>query len=310
MSITQAYVDGRIGRGIQSATAPANSLASLAQRVISTQASGESMSLDFLGSVPGMAKWGDKRRKAKPVPYAWALKNEKFETSIVIPDEWFIADKTQNVDLRINQLIDKYSIWPGSLIATLLNNSASALAFDGEAFFSSNHVWGNSGTIDNAIDQAAATGTTPTADEFALGIMSAFAQMIGFKDDLGEPINENISSLVVVCGSTLAGTAMQAINSEQLDTGTGTRDNPVRGMESMGINIRLLASSRVTSTTKFYLLKNDANACPFIFGENPALMNRTVKDDRHDNDQWEFGVKAVGNAAYGLFTDAVEVTFT
>jgi phage major head subunit gpT-like protein len=310
VSITAGYVDGRIGRGIQNAVAPATSLASIAQRITNTIGSGESMSLDFLGSIPGMAKWADKRRRVKPVPYSWALQNDKFESSIVIPDEWLIADKTSNVDLRISQLVEKYSIWPGALVATLINNSATALAFDGKAFFASDHVWGDSGTIDNAIDQAAASGTTPTADEFAIGIMAAYAQMLGFKDDLGEPVNENISSLAVVCGATLAGTAMQAINGDQLDTGTGTRDNPIKGMGAQGVNIRLLANPRITSTTKFYLVKNDANACPFIFGENPALMNRTTKDNRHDNDEWEFGVKAVGNATYGLFTDAVEVTFT
>ena len=310
MSITTPYVDGRIGRGIESAVAPANSLASIAQRATNDSASGESTPLDFLGGVPGFTKWENKRRKSKPVPYTWSLQNEKFESSIVIPDEWLTADKTGNVNRRVDGLIQKYSIWPGALVASLINNSASALAFDGKAFFASDHVWGDSGTIDNAIDQAAASGTTPTADEFALGIMAAYAQMLGFKDDLGEPINENITELVVLCGATLAGTAMQAVTGDQLDTGTGTRDNPIKGMGAQGVNIRLLANPRITSTTKFYLVKNDANACPFIFGENPALMNRTTKDNRHDKDEWEFGVKAVGNATYGLFTDAVEVTFT
>ena len=310
MSITTPYVDGRIGLALTNAVAPANSLASIAQRTTNESASGESTPLDFLGGVPGFNKWKDKRRKAKPIPYAWSLQNDKFESSIVIPDEWMIGDKTDNVNRRIAGLVEKYSIWPGALVAALINNSASALAFDGKAFFASDHVWGDSGTIDNAIDVTAASGTTPTADEFAIGIMAAYAQMLGFKDDLGEPINENISSLVVVCGAALAGTAMQAINGAQLDTGTGTRDNPIRGMASMGVNISLVASPRVTSATKFYLIKNDPLACPFIFSENKSLMNRTVKDDRHDNDQWEFGLKAVGNAAYGLFTDAVEGTFT
>jgi phage major head subunit gpT-like protein len=310
MSITAPFVDGRMGKAIDTAVAPAYSLASLAALIPNNLSSGESINLDFLGAIPGFKKWQDKRQSSQFVPYAWSMKNEKFEDSIVVPDEWLINDKTGLVDMRIGQLVAKYAIWPGSLIASLINASETDKGFDGKAFFADDHVWGKSGTIDNKIAVAAAAGTTPTVEEFAQGILSAYSQITGFLDDQGEPINEAITDLKVVVGNALAGTALQAIQNTMLDTGAGTIDNPVKGLAAAGVKITLVASPRITLSSKFCMFNTSPNACPFIFSENTALRNRTIKDDRHDRDRWEHGLKAVGNAAYGMFTDAVLCEFT
>lgn len=310
MSITAPFVDGRIGKAIETAVAPAYSLAALAAMIPNNLSSGESISLDFLGAIPGFKKWTDKRQSSQFVPYEWSMKNEKFEDSIVVPDEWLINDKTGLVDMRIGQLVAKYAIWPGTLVASLINASESALCFDGKAFFADDHSFGKSGTIDNKITQAAASGTTPTVEEFAQGVLSAYSQITGFLDDQGEPINESITDLKVVVGNALAGTALQAIQNTMLDTGSGTIDNPVKGLSAAGVKITLVVSPRITLSSKFALVNTSPNACPFIFSENVALRNRTIKDDRHDRDRWEHGLKAVGNAAYGMFTDAVLCEFT
>jgi len=296
-----------------------NGLAALAVSVSSALPAGSSERLDFLGTVAPMREWQGSRQAVQPIEYNFSIKNRKFESSIMLPKDWIVNDKTGNVSQAMSQLSNRYAQWRPKLIADLLNNATVAgayAAFDGLSFYNAAHVYGTS-TVNNVIPFSTGAGPTLiTAYEAAKSLVKAIQQIITFLDDRGEPINEDITDLTVVvpalANSQMAAVFFQAINLPKLDTGSGSIDNPVFGIGKM-FNIHLLVTPRITGVN-VHVLNTSANAAPVVFQENLAERLMTIKgagsDFEHDHDAWEQGLKSVGNAGFGRFTDAVQIQYT
>lgn len=315
--ITDYGVKGLIGAGLRSKPTPMSGMIdALAKDVDSDVPEGSSERLDFLGSVPAMRKWIASRSAKKVMQQFHTAVLEKYEGTVDIPLGLLMADKTGQVAEIAGALPQRKRAWKNKLIFDMLNDGAGTdlLAFDGLSFFNDSHTW-NGRTYDNNLTHAAAVGTVPTANEAADAIVAAITAMYGFVDDQGEPINEDISSLTIVTNPTVGATILQAVNQDKLDTGTGTKDNPVKGwMSANNLKLNVIISPRHTDTDAMVLLNSSPNACPLVFIENRKLQSLTSKaagsDYEHDNDAWQYGIKAVGAAAYGRFTDAILTTFT
>jgi phage major head subunit gpT-like protein len=311
MAIYSHGVIAAIGRALRAATPQSNQLASLAFVYPSSLPAGAKDVLDFLGAVPAMRRWLGARNPSTPLQHEAALLLEKFESTIQLPLDWIDNDKTGLVQQRISQLTSRLlQLW-GKLVADLINAAETDLAFTGSAFFAGSHTFGKS-TIDNLIG-ASMAGAAPTPQEAAEGILAGWKAMAAFTDDQGEPCNEDLSSLAVVFAPTAADAYMQALSNDQLDTGAGTVDNPLRGLRG-SVTLRAIMSPRLTTGVHCHLFRTDAGAAPLVIGSNAMSRKVTSKaegsDFEHDNDAHEYGVKAVEGAAYGLITDACKVTFS
>lgn len=304
---------------ILTTTPLSNGLAALAFNIDSALPSGSSERLDFLGTIAPMREWIGTRTPVDPVEYNFSIKNRKFESAVLLKKDWLVNDKTGNIAMAQSQLANRYAQWRPKLIADLMNNAAAGgtyLAFDGQPYYSASHVY-NGIAVNNVV--AFATGAGPaliTAYEAAKSLVKAIQQIMTFLDDRGEPINEDITDLTIVVpaigNSQMAAVFYQAINLPKLDTGSGSVDNPVFGI-GKAFNIHLLVSPRITGTA-VHVLNTSANAVPFVFQENKAERLMTIKgpgsDFEHDHDAWEQGMKSVGNAGFGRFTDGVQLQYT
>lgn len=304
---------------ILTTTPLSNGLAALAVNVNSALPSGSSERLDFLGTVAPMREWVGVRQSVEPIEYNFTIKNRKFESTILLPKDWIVNDKTGNVSMAQSQLANRYSQWRPKLIADLMNNAAaggSYLSFDGLSFYNSAHTFGQT-TVNNVIPFA--TGGGPaliTAYEAAKSLVKAIQQILTFLDDRGEPINEDITDLTVVvpaiANSQMAAVFFQAVKLPKIDTGSGSVDNPVFGI-GMGFNLHLLVTPRIVGNS-VHVINTSANAVPFVFQENKAELLMSIKgagsDFEHDHDAWEQGLKSVGNAGFGRFTDAVQIQYS
>lgn len=311
MAITDYGVKAALGRALES-TPNSDLLANLAFKVQSQLPAGDGEKLDFLGMVPALREWVGARSAKKPLEHKATVVLKKFESTVQLPLDWINNDKTGLVQSQMSMLSQRYNPqWYGKRVATLINAAETGLAFDGIAFFASNHAWGDSGTIDNLLEYNASTADAPTANEAASAIVEAISAMQGFKDDRGEPVNENMSVVTIVAPTGAIGAAVtQAVKEKNLDTGTGVRTNPVLGL---GLTINVLVSARIT-VQRMFCINSSPGAVPFVFIENTGEFKKTMKgpgsDFEHDNDAWEVGIKAVGEAGYGRFTDATNTQFT
>jgi phage major head subunit gpT-like protein len=310
--ITDYGVKGLIYKAL-AATPMSDRLAALARRVDSTLPAGSAEKLDFLGMVPALRRWVGSREAKKILAYKYTVTTDKYESTIDIPLDWINNDKTGQVSQSAGQLVTRYNPqWISARVAYLLNNAATLLCFDGKAFFADDHVWGDSGTIDNKLEYNGTTANAPTALEAALAIVASYNAMLAFKDDRGEPVNEGISklALVVPAGGVIAAAVWQAVKQDRLDTGAGVLDNPVKGL---GVAIEVVPSARYTQN-RMLMINDSPDACPLAFVENKADFSLTSKaqgsDYAHDNDAWQYGIKAVGEAGFGRFVDATSTEFT
>lgn len=311
MAITDYGVKDALG--LKARTTPiSDALVMLALMVPSELPAGSGEKLDFLGAVPAMRQWVGPRSAKKPNEFKYQVTLKKFESTFDLPLDWVNNDKTTNVNNAIASLITRYKPqWYAQLIADLFNNGASDTCFDGAAFFSASHAWGDSGTYSNLLTFNGATNDAPTANEAASAICEAVSAMTGFKDDRGQPINEGLSKVVILvpAGGVMAASVRQAVSEKNLDTGTGVRSNPVLGL---GLEIQVVASARITAQ-RMFVVNASPGAVPVAFVENTKEFKETMKgagsDYEHDNDAWEFGLKAVGAAGYGRPTDATSTQF-
>jgi hypothetical protein len=311
MAITDFGVKGILHLALQD-TPQSDKLAELALQVDSQLPSGSAEKLDFIGMVPALREWVGARKSKQPIEYNYTVTLQKFESTIQIPLDWVNNDKTGNVKSSAAGLARRYNPqWRAKRVAVLINASETDTCFDGKSFFATDHAWGESGTLDNDITFNASTHTAPTVYEAAQAVVKAVNQFASFKDDQGEPINEGMSkvTIVVQAGTNLAAALAQAISLPTVDTGTGVITNPVKGL---GVQLELVASTRITLVDKFAAVNTSPGAAPFVFMENKADFKMSMKgagsDFEMDNDAWEYGVKAVGEAGYGRFTDAVLLT--
>lgn len=311
MAITDYGVKAALGKALES-TPNSDKLANLAFKVQSQLPAGDGEKLDFLGMVPALREWVGARSAKKPLEFKYNVVLKKFESTVQLPLDWINNDKTGLVQSQMSMLSQRYNPqWYGKRVAALLNAGATDLSFDGKAFFANDHAWGESGTIDNLLEHNGATADAPTANEAATAIVEAVSALSGYKDDRGEPINETMTSVTIVAPTGAIGAAvMQAVKEKNLDTGTGVRTNPVLGL---GLTIDVVVSARIT-VQRMFVVNSSPGAVPFVFIENTGEFKRTMKgpgsDFEHDNDAWEVGLKAVGEAGYGRFTDATSTQFT
>jgi phage major head subunit gpT-like protein len=319
--ITDYYCRGVLAK-VLTTTPMSNQLGGLAVNVNSQLPAGSAERLDFLGTIGPMREWVGQRQAAQPIEYSYTLKNKKWENTVQLPLDWIKNDKTGNVQMAFSQLGQRLDQWKAKLIADLLNNATAGgayVGFDGLAFFSASHAYGvgASVTVNNIVSYATSGGPTLiTPYEAAKGLAKAWQAMLSFLDDRGEPINEDITDLTVcvplVTGSQMGASFQQACFQDKLDTGSGTLDNPVSGLKR-AVNINLVLTTRLTGNN-VAVINSSPNAAAFVFQENMGERLITAlgagSDFEHKNDAWEYGLKSVGNAGYGRFTDAAQIQFT
>jgi hypothetical protein len=129
----------------------------------------------------------------------------------------------------------------------------------------------------------------------------------GFKDDQNEPCNEFLTDFLVMVPPPLLAQGLAATVSPVSDSGS---TNLIVAQNNF--RIRCVGNPRLTWTDKFALFGLNGTQKPFI---NQVEVDTTLSakaegsDFEHDNDAHEYGVKRVGNAAYGDWKKGCLVTF-
>ena len=311
-TLTERGILGRMYQRIE--TAPAGWIDEIAMRIASDQQSEEHK---WLGQVPAMSEFKGQRLIKGLRSSGQIIPNVEYEASIEVRKRELRGDKTGQIMARINGLVDRALTHPRTLISTLLLNGPSSICYDGQFFFDTDHSEGDSGSQSNDISadistypvSNAGTTTAPSAGEMAYAILAAIQAMYGFKDDVGEPMNEGASRFQVQVPISLLGAAMTATS--VLTFGAG-ESNPLAGLNINGqsIQISVIANPRLTWTDSFAVLRADQadGAAPFILQEEmPVTPNVEVVQNGkvlNYSADWD------GGAGYGFWQHGVYVTLT
>lgn len=276
----------------------------------------------WLGMTPVMREWIGGRQAKGFTSNGIDIRNKHFEATIQILKRDLRRDKSGQLRVRVNELADRAMTHWASLLSSLIVSGESVACYDGQFFFDTDHSEGASGTQDNdiAVDISAlptgdVTGshgstTAPSVGEMALSIQQAIQQIIGFKDDQGEPLNELAREFLIMCPTTLFSTAQAAVAVPFLPQGM---NNTLAAQNDY--RVRVAGNVRLNSswTTKFAVFRTDGQTKPFIRQEEQALELKAKAEGSEyefDNDAWEFGIDTWRNVGFGMWQHACLVTMT
>jgi phage major head subunit gpT-like protein len=276
----------------------------VAMRFASTQ---ESETYRWLGMVPPVREWRGGRQVRPLRSQGVTIVNKVWESTIRIDADEQRRDKSGQVMVRVNEMARRVATHPNKLITELMLSGTTALGYDGLPFFSTSHSEGDSGTQSNSISVDVGTPTAPTPTEMYTAVVAGLTQVLKLVDDQGEPMNEAAREFLVVVPMPLLPSTLVALSS----TTVSDFDNPLQRSEPFRVS--WVANPRLTWTDKFALFRTDGESRPFIFQEELPVQVQVLAEGSElevNENQHQYGVKAVHEAGYGFWQDACLVTLT
>lgn len=268
----------------------------------------ESETYAWLGMAPAMREWVGGRNAKGFRENGITIRNKTFEATMEVLVDEIRRDKTGQVMLRVAEMAQRANAHWASLLTTLIVAGASGLCYDGKAFFADDHAEGDSGTQDNNLTGAAATGTQPTAAEAEAAIMACVAAILNFKDDQGEPMNEGASSFRVMVPTAYLQPFAAVMSNEYIAAG---QSNLIKNID--GFNFKLTVNPRLTAVDRFYVFRADGQTKPFIRQEEEGISVSAIAEGSElefRENKHQYGIKAIRNVGYGYWQHACLYIFT
>lgn len=273
----------------------------------------DSETYPWLGQTPGMREWVGGRQAKGFRDNGITVANKHYETTVEILLRWLRRDKTGQAMVRIRELAARTNSHWASLLSTLLLNGPSTVCYDGQYFFDTDHSEGDSGTQSNDITvdistlPASVHGviTAPSVEEMQQSILAGIVQMLAFKDDQGEPMNETAQRFRVIVPAPLYIVASKAVALPIQNTAITDQRLP----REMSVDVSM--NARLTWTDSFSVFRADGSVKPFIRQqETPPQMKAKAEgsDFEFDNDAHQYGVDTWRNVAYGFWQHGCYVT--
>jgi phage major head subunit gpT-like protein len=275
-----------------------------------------------VGVAPAMREWLGEKQIKRLKDYSLTITNKDWESTLGVYLKDLNRDKTGQLMMKINELSQRGVEHDAKLLSALINtgdDGDDSLAYDGQFFFDTDHVVNNSGTINNDIsvdisalpigDTTGAHGTTtaPSAGEMALSILTAIQSLYGFKDDQGEPTNQNAKSFVIMVPTTFWAATQSGVSLSNLTQGF---NNP---LANFGMSLKVVQNPRLSWTTAFAVFVADQSRKPLIAqvedGPRVEVLGEG-SDHAFKNKEHLYSVIKSGNVGYGAFDKAVLVTLT
>lgn len=270
----------------------------------------------FASATPQMRRWVGGRNAKRLFAQSVSLKSEPFEATVVDFVKNWVYDKTGMLRKRVENFIGRsYTHWD-KLATEVLLLGESTYTYDGAYFFSASHSTGDSGTIKNLLTSSEISAlnvsstsavTTLEAADIIFGLLAYFQT---FKDDVGEPIHEDLSSMMVMVPSVHYGAFASAASAKTVTNGTITRDNPLAVMPDLNIVVK--ANTRLTDATKIYAFALNGDPAFILQQQGPVKMSSKAEgsDFEHDTDQWEFGMQASRTVGLFCWQAAIKATLS
>ncbi len=271
----------------------------------------ESETYKWLGQAPAMREWVGGRHAKGFAENGITIANKHFESTLEVPVNWMRRDKTGQIMVRVDELVGRTVTHWQSLLSTLIAAGESAVCYDGQYFFDTDHAEGDSGTQSNDITVVMSavpgagtddTATNPSPIQMQQMVMSGVEKILGFKDDQGEPMNEMARSFLVMVPTPLFKNAAAALNNPVI---AGGDTNTLVNLD--GYSFRLAVNPRLSWTDKLAVFRTDASVKPFILQEEQGVRVGAIAEGSElefNEDIHRYGVDAWRNVGYGYWQHA------
>lgn len=265
----------------------------------------------WLAELPGLRKWYGPKLARNISTRAYALVNEDWEDTYEV-DRNDIDDDLQGIYGQREQLMgDAASRWPDDLMTDVVKTGTTALCFDGQYFFDTDHPVdmddSGAGTYANLL-------TTKPLNQTNYNV--AYAAMQSFVGESGKPLEVQPTLIMVpptlrqiAMEVTQAGLIAQAVKNVALaeNVGGAAATNVNQGEVQVLVNPRLVGDT----TGAWYMFSTD-RIKPFIFQQRKPVTPVQMIDPSNpvvfNQRKWTRGVEARGTGGYTLPFLAIKCT--
>lgn len=276
------------------------------------QSTQETETYAWLGQVPGLREWVGGRHVKPLREDGYTIRNKKYEATIGVYGDEIRRDKTGQVNIRLGELAQRANSHWASLLNTLIEAGDSTTCYDGQYFFDSDHSEGTSGTQSNLISvslanlsvQVSGLASQPSNEQMQFSILKGIRQMLAFKDDQGELMNENARQFLVMVPLNLW---LPALGATALPVTVANVPNVINATD---LSITVVPNARLSWAEYFAVFATDGDAGALIAQEEVPLQTQLVGPGSElffKEDRWELGVWASRNVGYGFWQKAVKV---
>jgi phage major head subunit gpT-like protein len=269
----------------------------------------------WLGMTPAMREWVGGRNAKGFREEAFQIRNKHFEATLEVLVRDLRRDKTGQVMIRIQELARRANTHWASMISSLILAGETALCYDGQAFFDDDHSEGASGVQSNDISvtiadfpvATAGATTAPAVAEMQFAIARSIQQIVSFKDDQGEPMNEDASQFVVMVPVVFMNVAMQAVATPAQVAETQSALQALKGQFAINVAV----NPRLTWTEQFATFRTDSYLKSFIRQEETGVQLKVKgygSEFEFDNDAHQYGIDTWRNVGFGMWQNSCLVT--
>ena len=245
----------------------------------------------WLGALPGVREFLDERQAQDMAPYAYAIKNKTWESTIAVDRAALEDDLYGQIALRIKQMASVSKQHLDIIVFEMLGAGFTAACYDGTPFFGT-HPLSNVGQ--------GGTQTNKGADALtAAALQAAITAMMRFRDDQGKPAG--VKPNVLVVPPELYWEATELLTSSQYPDPITTASqylavNPLKGM------LTLVTSPYLTSPSDWFLLDTARVVRAVVLQMRKDFEFGALEDDSENGfmrDQYLYGVRARYNVGFG-----------
>jgi len=239
---------------------------------------------------PKMREWVGERTVRSLVAHGYNVPNRKFEATVQVLRDDIEDDILGIYGMQAKGAGVSAKEWPDKLVYEALENGESNKCHDEKAFFASDHPLQEGDAFSNIVAQALDVSTLAAA---RASFGAARTRLMKMQDEEGEPMG--LMATLLVVPPALHDNAMVLSMSDKLG---GDDPNPYKG-------IKVLCTPRLKSDTKWYVADTHGPLKPLIFQDRvqpqfDSLTDASSSDTVFLRDEFLFGVRARGAAAYGL----------
>lgn len=258
----------------------------------------------WIGNMPGMREWLGERQFSELRSANFVLENKHWESSLAIKKTDLADDNLGQYGPVLEQLGIEAAHHPDELWFSVLEQGESTACFDGQFFYDTDHVWGNSGSQSNDITSTVVSTSAPTVAEIKTAIRKMIRTMLAFKNDQGKLYNRptvgRLNDLTLLVPLALRDLVYDALESELISNSSNVVvDRP-----------NIVSSPYLTSDVKLYLFKTGEAVKPFVFQRREPLTRMMKGIDDLETKDVKFMTEARYNVGYFAWWTSILCTLT
>lgn len=270
----------------------------------------DSETYKWLGQVAAMREWVGGRNAKAFQENGITITNKHYEATVYALLKELRRDKTGQVLIRIRDMATRSNSHWASLLSALIQNGTTQLGYDGQFFYSAAHVEGENTTAQSNLITTdistlpvavAGSPVAPSIEEAQQSILRSITQILSFKDNENEPMNEGASQFSVMVPAGLYQVFEKAV-ARPASGDLNTQE------VAAGMSISVHMNTRLTAADTFFTNRADGDVKPFIRQEETPVVLKAQAEgsaEDFDNDRHVYGIDTWRNVGYGYWQHSV-----